>query len=96
MLDQIKDKINFAILNGDWLYEMNRDYQPESWLKQVGLTKEQTPDVVKYAPNIVGVWENYKTYLDRGHNLALWHRVVPSFTPLMTMKFLTIPMVQEK
>lgn len=79
MLDQISDKINFAILNGDWLYERNRDYQPESWLIQVGLTKEQTPDIVKYAPNIVGVWENYKSYLDRGHNLALWHRQVPSF-----------------
>jgi len=79
MLDKIKDKINFAILNGDWLYETKRDYQPENWIKQVGLTKEQTPDVVKYAPTIVGVWENYKTYLDRGHNLALWHRVVPSF-----------------
>lgn len=82
MLNQIKDKINFAILNGDWLYEMNRNYQKASWLNQVGLTKEQIPDVVKYAPNIVGVWENYKTYLDRGHNLALWHRFVPSFFTL--------------
>ena len=79
MLNQIKDKINFAILNGDWLYEAKRDYQAECWLSQVGLAEDQTPDVVKYAPNIVGVWENYKTYLDRGHNLALWHRVVPSF-----------------
>jgi len=79
MLDKIKDKINFAILNGDWLYEAKRDYQPESWLNQVGLSKEQTPEIVKYAPTIVGVWENYKTYLNRGHNLSLWHRVVPSF-----------------
>ena len=79
MLDKIKDKINFAILNGDWLYEAKRDYQPESWLRQVGLTKEQTPDIVKHAPTIVGLWENYKTYLDKGQNLALWHRLVPSF-----------------
>jgi len=79
MLDQIADTINFAILNGDWLYETQREYPPESWLEQVGLTEEQTPEVVRYAPWIVGVWENYKTYLDRGHNLALWHRVVPSF-----------------
>ena len=79
MLDRIRDTIDFAVLNGDWLYEAKRDYQPESWLDQVGLTKEQTPEVVEIAPAIVGVWENYKTYLDRGHNLAMWHRVVPSF-----------------
>ena len=30
-------------------------------------------------PNIVGVWENYKLYLDRGEHLPDWHRVVPSF-----------------
>jgi len=79
MLDKIKDKINFAILNGDWLYEDQREYPEESWQKQVGITKEQIPDVVKYDPKIVGVWENYKIYLDRGQNLAAWHRVVPSF-----------------
>ena len=31
------------------------------------------------APTIVGVWENYKLYLERGLNLADWHREVPSF-----------------
>jgi len=79
MLDEISDKINFAILNGDWLYEKERDYSPESWYKQVGITAEEKPEVVKYTPKIVGVWENYKSYMDRGHNLAEWHKVVPSF-----------------
>lgn len=79
MLDKISDKINFAILNGDWIYEAERQYSPERWLQQVGLEKEQTPEVVKLAPKIVGVWENYKSYMDRGYNLAAWHKVVPSF-----------------
>lgn len=79
MLDKISNKINFAILNGDWLYETEREYPAESWLQQVGLDKEQAPDVVKLAPRIVGVWENYKSYLDRGYNLTEWHKVVPSF-----------------
>ena len=79
MIDKISDKINFAILNGDWLYEAERDYSPESWYKQVQINKEDAPEVVKLAPKIVGVWENYKSYMDRGHNLMAWHRVVPSF-----------------
>ena len=36
------------------------------------------PHVVKVAPTICGVWENYKLYLSRGANLAQWHRHVPS------------------
>ena len=79
MLDKISDKINFAILNGDWLYETERQYPVDSWHKQVGISEDETPRVVEYAPKIVGVWENYKSYLDRGHNLAEWHKVVPSF-----------------
>jgi phosphodiesterase/alkaline phosphatase D-like protein len=79
MLDNIKDKIDFAILNGDWLYEAEREYTKESWLKQVGITEEETPDVVKYDSNIVGVWENYKDYLDKGQNMVEWHKNVPSF-----------------
>ena len=73
------DRIDFAILNGDWLYEERRRYKPEDWLEQVGLSESQKPGVVEVMPNIVGVWENYKLYLDRGENLADWHRVVPSF-----------------
>ena len=76
---EIRDSLHFAILNGDWLYEQQREYPPSSWMQQVGLRPDQKPDVVNYAPTIVGVWENYKTYLSRGRNLAEWHRNVPSF-----------------
>ena len=74
-----RSRIDFAILNGDWLYEEQRQYPPEDWLRQVGLSAGQAPEVVKVMPNIVGVWENYKLYLDRGEHLPDWHRVVPSF-----------------
>jgi phosphodiesterase/alkaline phosphatase D-like protein len=76
---EIRDSLHFAILNGDWLYEQQREYPASSWMQQVGLRPDQKPDVVDYAPTIVGVWENYKTYLSRGRNLAEWHRHVPSF-----------------
>lgn len=79
MLRQIKDDIDFAILNGDWLYEEDRDSKPQQWLKQVGLTSAQKPRIVELCPTIVGVWQNYKTYLRRPKNLATWHRHVPSF-----------------
>ena len=72
-------RIDFAILNGDWLYEEKRQYPPQDWLRQVGLSAGQTPEVVEVMPNIVGVWENYKLYLDRGEHLPDWHRVVPSY-----------------
>ena len=71
--------IDFAILNGDWLYEEQRQYRPEDWLKQVNLSEKKTPNIVKVMPNIVGVWENYKLYLTRGKYLDEWHRSVPTF-----------------
>lgn len=77
MLEKLKDKIHFAILNGDWLYEEKRDYPADAWLKQVGAAAP--PAVVRHAPAIAGVWENYKLYLERGANLAAWHREIPSF-----------------
>ena len=77
---QVRDKVNFAILNGDWLYENRRDYPASEWLHQVGLgSLGQAPDIVRKAPTVVGVWENYKTYLERGRNLSEWHRHMPSF-----------------
>ena len=77
---KVRDEVHFAILNGDWLYEQRRDYPPESWLHQVGLdSMEEAPRVVRKAPSIVGVWENYKVFLERGKNLSEWHRHVPSF-----------------
>jgi hypothetical protein len=43
------------------------------------LSQSQLPQITKLAPTIVGVWENYKLYLDRAKNLAEWHRFVPSY-----------------
>ena len=79
MLDRLRDKIYFAIQNGDWLYEDRRDYSPDQWLEQIKRSREEMPLVVRQAPTIVGVWENYKVYLERGENLAAWHREIPSF-----------------
>jgi len=77
MNEKIAATIDFAILDGDWLYEEERDYAPAEWLRQVAA--DRTPRVVELAPTIVGVWENYKTYLSRGKPLAAWHKEVPSF-----------------
>ncbi|MFN4260470.1 MAG: alkaline phosphatase D family protein [Gemmataceae bacterium] len=82
MLDQLKDQIDFAILNGDWLYEEEREYSVAEWMRQVGCTPNEVPRDVWLAPTIVGVWENYKLYLERGKNLAAWHREIPSFFTL--------------
>tara|TARA_R110002096_G_scaffold16106_11_gene55026 strand:- start:13182 stop:15032 length:1851 start_codon:yes stop_codon:yes gene_type:complete len=77
--EQVRDSIHFAILNGDWLYEVQRDHSPKSWLQSVGLEPDQKPRVVEMMPTVVGVWENYKTYLSRGRNLSEWHRNIPSY-----------------
>ncbi len=79
MLREIRDKVDFAILNGDWLYEEHRAYPPSEWRKQVGVRKDDAPREVQIAPSVVGVWENYKTYMSRPKNLAEWHRHVPSY-----------------
>ena len=79
MIRQLKGDINFAILNGDWLYETQREYTPDQWRNQVGLLEGASPDVVQVAPTIVGVWQNYKHFLDQGPALTRWHRDIPSF-----------------
>ncbi|MFP6900100.1 MAG: alkaline phosphatase D family protein [Opitutales bacterium] len=77
---KVRDQVHFAIQNGDWLYEFQRDYPPKSWLHQVGLdSMDKAPRIVQKAPTVVGVWENYKAYLHRAPNLSEWHRHVPSF-----------------
>jgi phosphodiesterase/alkaline phosphatase D-like protein len=78
MLRALADDVSFGIMNGDLIYEEARDLPVASWLTQVGLGADATPAVVRIAPTIVGVWENYKIYLSRGTNLAAWHRRVPS------------------
>ena len=79
MLANVKDKVDFAVLNGDWLYEEKRDYSPAQWLGQVGAAEDETPRLLQLAPTITGVWENYKLYLSRAPNLSEWHREVPSY-----------------
>ncbi|MGH9661300.1 MAG: alkaline phosphatase D family protein [Bryobacteraceae bacterium] len=82
MLDKLRDKIHFTILNGDWLYEDKRDFTAEQWARQVGIGPDQHPMIVRLAPSITGVWENYKFFLERGAPLAAFHREFPTyFTP---------------
>ncbi len=76
---KVRDTIDFAILNGDWLYEDRREYLAKDWLHQVGLNPDKTPNIVEKAPTIVGVWENYKIFMERGRNLSEWHRHVPTY-----------------
>ncbi|MEE2737742.1 MAG: metallophosphoesterase family protein [Planctomycetota bacterium] len=75
----LKDRIFFSILNGDWLYESQRMYQPTEWLSQVKESQESLPGILKIAPTLVGVWQNYKHFLDQGEPLRLWHRDMPTF-----------------
>ena len=77
MLEKLQDRIHFSILNGDWLYEEQRDFTPQQWLEQVG--QKDLPRLIRLAPTITGVWENYKLYLARGRNMANYHRHVPTF-----------------
>ena len=79
MLKHAKDKISFAILNGDWLYETQRDYRLDQWLSQVNRKAGQTPKTVSVAPTIVGVWQNYKHFMNQAANLERWHSQIPSF-----------------
>lgn len=79
LLRDVKDRVHFAILNGDWLYETARDYSPAAWRRQVAIPDGENPSVVRIAPTITGVWENYKTYLSDADNLAEWHRNVASY-----------------
>jgi phosphodiesterase/alkaline phosphatase D-like protein len=68
----------FSIMNGDFIYEEHRSMPVADWLAQTGRTAAQTPAVVQLAPTVVGVWENYKSYLARGVNLAAWQRHMPT------------------
>lgn len=70
-------KTHFHIMNGDWLYEELREHPVEAWRLRAGI--DEVPRPVQVMPTVVGVWENYKLYLDRGIELAKWHRNVPSY-----------------
>lgn len=77
--EHVADKVHFAIFNGDWVYEEDRDYPVAAWMGQVRAEEYEKPEIVELAPAVVGVWENYKTYMSRGRNLMEWHNRVPSF-----------------
>jgi phosphodiesterase/alkaline phosphatase D-like protein len=79
MLRTLADKVHFSIMNGDWLYEDKREFTVDEWKEQVALGNRTLPPVLQLAPSIAGVWENYKYFLERGSNLAAWHRVMPSY-----------------
>ncbi len=74
---KVRDRVHFAILNGDWLYEARRDYPASAWMHQVAAS--DPPRIVELASGITGIWENYKFYWEKGENLRRWHRHVPSF-----------------
>lgn len=74
------NSVDFAILNGDWLYENEtRGYGVDEWRQQTGVDEAATPRVVSLMPAITGVWENYKNFYNNGSNLRAWHRNVPSY-----------------
>jgi len=75
----VADQIQFAILNGDWLYEEKRDFTVEQWRRQVGAGPGEVPEILRLCPALAGVWENYKLYWDRAPHLRAWHARVPSF-----------------
>jgi alkaline phosphatase D len=72
-------KAHFSIMNGDWLYEDKREFTVDQWKAQVAFRGAELPRLLQLAPSVTGVWENYKYFLERGANLAAWHRVMPSY-----------------
>jgi len=44
MNEKLMHDVNFAILNGDWLYEQEREYPASKWLQQVGLNHPALPE----------------------------------------------------
>ena len=79
--DEQKSLVDFAILNGDWLYENDdkRRELPADWAAQNGVDEGRIPRPLQIMPNLAGVWANYKHYLEQGVPLADWHRYVPSY-----------------
>jgi alkaline phosphatase D len=75
----LEGKVHFSIMNGDWLYEDKREFTVDQWRAQVALRDRPLPRILQLAPSITGVWENYKYFLERGANLAAWHRIMPSY-----------------
>jgi len=87
MLRQIRDRVLFHIVNGDWIYEESalppwnsgraREVTADQWMADQAVTVR--PPIIDLAQGITGVWENYKLYLDRGKAMTAFHREVPLF-----------------
>ncbi len=77
MVRELAGTIDFQIMNGDFIYEVGRRTSVDEWAEAVGA--ESLPDIVETAPQIVGVWQNYKIYFDRSRWLSEWHRQIPAF-----------------
>ena len=73
----IHKDVDFAILNGDFIYEIDRDFNTEQWKKQTG--ESTIPPLLQLNPDKTGVWQNYKTYLEGSEHLREWHTHVPSY-----------------
>lgn len=80
-LNKLGDKIHFAVQTGDFIYEDNkaRMLMPEQWVEEMGLSTRDIPGRIRIAPRLVGVWENYKRYLDKSPPLSRWHRHIPGW-----------------
>jgi alkaline phosphatase D len=69
--------------DGTGLHELmrglpGREVTEEQWARDQGITG-QLPREVEIAEGIAGVWQNYKTYLERGTHMMNFHREVPLF-----------------
>ena len=73
----VANDIDFAILNGDFIYEIDRDFNVPQWQAVNGV--QTVPEQLQLTPDMTGVWQNYKTYLDKSEHLRSWHRKVPSY-----------------
>lgn len=80
MAQNLADKVDFQIQNGDWIYEDGRDVTASQWAATHGVGK--LPRRVQLAQGITGNWENYRRYLDGSADLANFYRNTPLFITL--------------
>jgi len=79
MNERIARDVNFAIQNGDWLYEEQREFSVAGWQRQTQTPDKDVPEILRLNPALAGVWQNYKLYWDRAPHLRAWHAQVPSY-----------------
>lgn len=79
MNERVASDVHFAIQNGDWLYEEQREYSVADWQQQTQTSDADVPEILRLAPALSGVWQNYKLYWQRAPHLRAWHANVPSF-----------------